>query len=168
VNGSAFQNSLNGSSDVVKVILNVGRNMESTDPKWNEMIENPSYTKNILLQWTVVYSILTWMQNRQQLTIICSSFMLSYLDDPTINKFGNDAEKEKARKLLMEKGGLERLLMSLTGSGGNGKSFLLKASKSFVSNFADQLTNHLMTQSSLCQPQQIQQQYKLREIQFIH
>jgi hypothetical protein len=54
--------------------------------------------------------------------VICSSFMMSYLDDPTILKFGNDSDKGKPKNLI-EKGGLERLIMNLSGSSGSGTEF---------------------------------------------
>ncbi len=47
---------------------------------------------------------------------------MSYLDDPTILKFGNDSDKGKPKNLI-EKGGLERLIMNLSGSSGSGTEF---------------------------------------------
>ena len=45
------------------------------------------------------------------------------------------SELDKAKQVLLAKGGLERLVMNLTGSGGSGKSFVLDATKSFYKQF---------------------------------
>jgi hypothetical protein len=60
---------------------------------------------------------------------------MAYLDDPTIPKFGNEAEKNRAREIILGKGGLQRLVMNLAIAGGSGKSFVLDASKSFCQQF---------------------------------
>jgi predicted ATP-binding protein involved in virulence len=61
--------------------------------------------------------------------------MLAFLNDPTVTKFGTGIEKENAAIILMERGASTRLIMYLTGSGGSGKSFVLKATKSFCQQF---------------------------------
>jgi hypothetical protein len=68
-------------------------------------------------------------------TVICSSFMLTYLNDPTIAKYGSQVEKENATRFLSEKSAKSRLIMHLTGLGGSGKSFVLKAIKSNYQHF---------------------------------
>jgi hypothetical protein len=73
------------------------------------------------------------------LNVICSSFMLAFLNDPTITKFGTDIEKKKATRILMERGATSRLIMYLTGSGGSGKSFVLKATKTFCEQFCNSI-----------------------------
>jgi hypothetical protein len=65
-------------------------------------------------------------------TVFCSLFMLTYLNDPTIAKYGSQVEKENATRILLEKGAKSRLIMHLTGLGGSGKSFVLKAIRSFA------------------------------------
>jgi hypothetical protein len=52
-----------------------------------------------------------------------------------LHKFGNVEEQKRARQALLEKGGLDRLVMNLSGSGGSGKSFVLNASKSLCQQF---------------------------------
>ena len=54
--------------------------------------------------------------------VICSSFMLAHLNDPSLLKVYNIMELEKARKTLRNRGGLNKLIMSLSGSGGSGKA----------------------------------------------
>jgi hypothetical protein len=44
-------------------------------------------------------------------------------------------ELEEAKQVLLDKGGLGRLVINLTGSGGSGKSFVLDATKSFCKQF---------------------------------
>jgi hypothetical protein len=94
--------------------------------------------------------------------VICSSFMLAFLNDLTITKIGTDIEEENATRILTERGANSRLIMHLTGSGGSGKSFLLKARKTFCQQFCRSLGSHLMNQFLLCQQQQIQQQHKCK------
>ena len=45
------------------------------------------------------------------------------------------SELDKAKRVLLDKGGLGRLVIILTGSGGSGKSFVLDATKSFCIQF---------------------------------
>jgi len=45
------------------------------------------------------------------------------------------SELDKAKQVLLAKGGLGRLVMNLTRSGGSGKSFVLDATKSFCKQF---------------------------------
>jgi hypothetical protein len=67
--------------------------------------------------------------------VICSSFMLPFLNDPTVTKFGSNKERENATKLLLEKRAQSGLIMNLSGSGGSGKSFVLNATRSFCRQF---------------------------------
>ena len=57
--------------------------------------------------------------------------MLPFLNDPTVRKYGSNAERKNATKILLEKGAQSGLIMNLAGSGGNGKSFVLNATRSF-------------------------------------
>jgi hypothetical protein len=63
--------------------------------------------------------------------VICSSFMLANLEEPSFKNTLKVIEIDKAKQVLLDKGGLGRLVMNLTGSGGSGKSFALDATKSF-------------------------------------
>jgi predicted ATP-binding protein involved in virulence len=45
------------------------------------------------------------------------------------------SELDKAKQVLLAKGGLGGLVMNLMGSGGSGKSFVLDATKSFCKKF---------------------------------
>jgi hypothetical protein len=47
----------------------------------------------------------------------------------------DNSELDKAKQVLLAKGGLGRLVMNSTGSGGSGKSFVLDATKSFCKQF---------------------------------
>jgi hypothetical protein len=53
-------------------------------------------------------------------------------------------EIDKAKQASLDKGGLGRLVMNLTGSGGSGKSFVLDATNLFGNNFVGLLRNHSM------------------------
>jgi hypothetical protein len=48
------------------------------------------------------------------LSVICSSFVLAFLNNPTITKIGTDIEKENATRILLEKGANSSLIMHLT------------------------------------------------------
>jgi predicted ATP-binding protein involved in virulence len=61
--------------------------------------------------------------------------MLPFLNDSTVTKFGSNAERENATKILLEKGAQSGLIMNLAGSGGSGKSFVLNATRSFCRHF---------------------------------
>jgi len=67
--------------------------------------------------------------------VICSTFMLAHLEDPSIKKLLDISELDKSRQVLLAKGGLGRLVMNSTGSGGSGKSFVLDATKCFCKQF---------------------------------
>jgi hypothetical protein len=54
--------------------------------------------------------------------------MLAHLEDPSLKKTLNTLQLDQAKQFLLAKGGLGRLAMNLTGSGGSGKSFVLDAS----------------------------------------
>ena len=62
--------------------------------------------------------------------------------DAAIDDLGTSIDK--AKQVLLDKGGLGRLVMNLTGSGGSGKSFVLDATKSFCKQFVRLLGNHSM------------------------
>ncbi|MFN9980151.1 MAG: hypothetical protein ACK53Y_09570, partial [bacterium] len=67
--------------------------------------------------------------------VICSSFMLANLEEPSFKNTLKVIEIDKAKQVLLDKGGLGRLVMNLTGPGGSGKSFVLDAFKSFCKQF---------------------------------
>jgi len=56
------------------------------------------------------------------------------------------SELDKAKQVLLAKGGLERLVINLTGSGGSGKSFVLDATKTFCKQSCKAIGNHSMIQ----------------------
>jgi len=65
------------------------------------------------------------------INVICSTFMLAHLEEPSLKKTLKVIEIDRAKQVLLDKGGLGRLVMNLTGSGGSGKSFVLDTTKSF-------------------------------------
>jgi len=62
---------------------------------------------------------------------ICFTYMLTHLEEPSLKKTLRVIELDKAKQVLLDKGGLGRLVMNLTGSGGSGKSFVLDAIQRF-------------------------------------
>ncbi len=119
-------NSSNNASDVIKVILNLDQEISHNDPKWNKIVECENFDFNDfpMAMKSCINHFQLDAKQEAAFNIICSSFMLSYLDDPTITQFGNVDDQKKARQALLEKGGLDRLVMNLSGSGGSGKSFV--------------------------------------------
>jgi len=66
---------------------------------------------------------------------ICSSFMLSFLNDSKLNI--SSEEKEHYRNLLQGKGATDQLLMCVTGPGGSGKSHVIKCCRLYCKAFCD-------------------------------
>ena len=124
-------------SDVVKIALNLDVNNENEALNWDKNLKDTDFSYadiSLLMKNCIQYFNLDPKQTAA-FTVICSSFMLTYLNDPTISKYGSQVEKENATRILFEKGAKSRLIMHLTGSGGSGKSFVLKAIKSFCQHF---------------------------------
>jgi hypothetical protein len=118
---------------VVKIILNLDENRENGEIGSETTAENPNFgfENTTLSMKSCLQQFNLDPKQAAAFNDICSSFMLAFLNDPTITKFGTDTEKEKATRILMERGATSRLIMHLTGSGGSGKSFVLKATKTF-------------------------------------
>jgi hypothetical protein len=75
------------------------------------------------------------LKQESAFNVICSSFMLAHLDDPSLLKVYNIMELETARKALRNRGGLNKWIMCLSGSWGSGKSFVLDACRAFCRQF---------------------------------
>ncbi len=132
--------------DVVKVILNLdesreirgtGENRENGSLTWGDISDNSDFNFNdvsLSMKCCIQHFNLDPKQ-AAAFNVICSSFTLSFSNDPTITKIGTDIEKENATRIFLGKGANSRLIMHLTGSGGSGKSFVLKATKSFCRQF---------------------------------
>ncbi len=105
--------------------------------KWNKIVqcENFNFNDFPIATKSCINHFQLDVKQEATFNIICSSFMLSYLYDQTITQFGNVEDKKKARQALLKKGGLDILVMNLSGSGGSGKSFVLNASKSLCQQF---------------------------------
>jgi hypothetical protein len=66
---------------------------------------------------------------------ICSSFMLSFLNDTTLEV--TIEEKERLQSMLQKHGAMEQLLMCVTGPGGSGKSHVIKCCRLYCKLFCD-------------------------------
>jgi hypothetical protein len=66
---------------------------------------------------------------------ICSSFMLSFLMDCTIDISNND--RDHYQSLLERKGAKQQLLLCVTGPGGSGKSHIVKCCRLYCKSFCD-------------------------------
>jgi hypothetical protein len=126
---------------VVKIILNLDENRENGEIGSETTSENPifGFENTTLSMKSCIQQFNLDPKQAAAFNVICSSFMLTFLNDPTITKFGTDIEKEKATRILMERGATSRLIMHLTGSGGSGKSFVLKATKTFCEQFCNSI-----------------------------
>jgi hypothetical protein len=66
---------------------------------------------------------------------ICSSFILSFLNDPQFNICTD--QREQYQILLQQKGASDQLLMCVTGPGGSGKSHVVKCCRIYCKKFCD-------------------------------
>jgi hypothetical protein len=122
--------------DIIRVILDLDKYMEQDNFDWSKNSDNVEFNFN-----SVSFSMESCIRHFQldpkqaaAFNIICSSFMLIFLNDPTITPFGSPEEKKQATEIFQERGGHANLIMHLTGSGGSGKSFVLNATCSFCRN----------------------------------
>jgi hypothetical protein len=127
----------NDSTDVVKVILNLDRQMENHEPQWDELekVEVMDFNKFPLAMKSCISHYKLDLKQAAAFNVICSSFMLAHLEEPSLKKTLKVIEIDKAKQVLLDKGGLGRLVMNLTGSGGSGKRFVLDATKNFCKQF---------------------------------
>jgi len=123
--------------DIIRVILDLNKYMEQDNFDWSNNSDNVDFNFN-----SVSFSMESCIRHfgldpkqAAAFNIICSSFMLTFLNDPTLTQFGSPEEKKQATEILQERGGHASLIMHLTGSGGSGKSFVLNATRSFCRNF---------------------------------
>ena len=131
------QSSTSGSVDIIKVILNLDRNVENHEPKWEELEQKEvlNFEEFPLAMKSCISHYKLDLKQAAAFNVICSTFMLAHLEDPSLEKLCDKAEIERAKEMLLAKGGLGKLVMNLTGSGGSGKSFVLNATKSFCRQF---------------------------------
>jgi len=125
------------SSDVVKVVLNIDQSIEKNEPQWDELekADIMEFKTFPLAMKSCISHYKLDLKQAAAFNVICSTFMLAHLEDPSIKKTLDISELDKAKQVLLAKGGLGRLVMNLTGSGGSGKSFVLDATKSFCKQF---------------------------------
>jgi len=111
--------------------------VENHEPQWDELekLEVMDFNKFPLAMKSCIRHYKLDLKQAAAFNVICSTFMLAHLEDPSIKKTLEISELDKAKQVLLDKGGLGRLVMNLTGSGGSGKSFVLDASKSFCKQF---------------------------------
>ncbi len=78
----------NDSTDVVKVILNLDRQMENHEPQWDELekIEVMDFNKFPLAMKSCISHYKLDLKQASEFNVICSTFMLAYLEDPSIKK----------------------------------------------------------------------------------
>jgi len=116
--------STNQKYDIVTVILNCNRSLNIQEPTWKEMEDDNSFNFKVypLAMKACITHYKLDLKQESAFNVMCSSFMLAHLDDPSVLKVYNIMELEKARKNLRNRGGLNKLIMCLSGSGGSGKS----------------------------------------------
>ena len=123
--------------DIITVIFDVDRTPTEEDPKWEDLERNGAvnFKEYPLAMKSCIKHFNLDMKQASAFRVICSTFMLAHLHDPLIRKSISDSELEKAENMLKKMGGMDRLIMNLTGSGGSGKSFVLESIKSFCKQF---------------------------------
>jgi hypothetical protein len=125
------------SSDVVKVVLNIDQSVAKNELQWDELEKADiiDYKTFPLAMKSCISHYKLDLKQAAAFNIICSTFMLAHLEDPSIKKTLDISELDQAKQVLLAKGGLGRLVINLTGSGSSGKSFVLDATKSFCKQF---------------------------------
>ena len=134
---SNIKASNNGSDDLIRVILNLNRNVEDHQLNWGELEKHDvtDFDEFPLSMKSCISHYNLDLKQAAAFNVICSSFMLAHLEDPSLEKPLNCFQLHQAKQILLAKGGLGKLVMNLTGSGGSGKSFVLEAIKSFCKQF---------------------------------
>ena len=123
--------------DVVTVVLNCERSVTVQEPTWNDMENDSEFNFDVypLAMKACVTHYKLDIKQEAAFNVIVSSFMLAHLEDPSLLKRCNIMDVEEARNTLKNRGGLNKLIMSLSGSGGSGKSFVLDACRAFCRQF---------------------------------
>ena len=86
---SDYQQALNNdSTDVVKVILNLNRGVENHEPQWDELekVEVMDFNKFPLAMKSCISHYKLDLKQAAAFNVICSTFMLAHLEDPSIKK----------------------------------------------------------------------------------
>jgi hypothetical protein len=78
----------NDSTDVVKVILNLNREVENHEPQWDELekLEVKDFSKFPLAMKSCISHYKLDLKQASAFNVICSTFMLAHLEDPSIKK----------------------------------------------------------------------------------
>ena len=87
---------------IVTVILNCNRSSNIQEPTWKEMEDDNSFNFKVypLAMKACITHYKLDLKQESAFNVICSSFMLAHLDDPSLLKVYNIMELEKARKTL--------------------------------------------------------------------
>jgi hypothetical protein len=117
------------------MVLNIDQNVAKNEPLWDEL-EKADIMDNKTFPLAIKSFISHYKLDLKQaaaFNFICSTLCLHTLKILQLKKI--ISELDKAKQVLLAKGGLGRLVMNLMGSGGSGKSFVLDATKSFCKQF---------------------------------
>ena len=115
-------------------------------PTFNYNVENSSYMDGGTLtgidnaMCSMDHFVLQNNLDRKQtlaFQVICTSFMLSFLKDPSLDI--SPTELEEYQQKLQRRGAKEQLLMCVTGPGGSGKSHVMKCCRMYCKLFCDSI-----------------------------
>jgi hypothetical protein len=78
------------SSDVVKVVLNIDQSIEKNEPQWDELekADIMDYKTFPLAMKSCISHYKLDLKQAAAFNVICSTFMLAHLEDPSIKKLG--------------------------------------------------------------------------------
>jgi hypothetical protein len=76
----------NDSTDVVKVILNLDRQMENHEPQWEKKIEVMDFNKFPLAMKSCISHYKQNLKQAAECNVMCSTFMLAHLEEPSLKK----------------------------------------------------------------------------------
>jgi hypothetical protein len=138
------------SSNTRSIITIISRALDGNDiqiqPSLNYNVENSLYFDSDTL--TGIHSALCSLDHftsqnnldrKQSIAFqaICASFMMSFLNDPSLDHDENEIRDIQQR--LKNKGAKEQLLICVTGPGGSGKSHVMKCCQMYCKLFCNSI-----------------------------
>ena len=138
------------SSNTRSIITIISRALDGNDiqiqPSLNYNVENSLYFDSDTL--TGIHSALCSLDHftsqnnldrKQSIAFqaICASFMMSFLNDPSLDHDENEIRDIQQR--LKNKGAKEQLLICVTGPGGSGKSHVMKCCRMYCKLFCNSI-----------------------------
>jgi hypothetical protein len=93
------------SSDVVKVVLNIDQSIERNEPQWDELekADIMEFKTFPLAMNSCISHYKLDLKQAAAFNVLCSTFMLAHLEDPSIKKTLDTSKLDKAKQVLLER-----------------------------------------------------------------